>query len=140
MPKDQKLSVEEQIIKRLTAPGPQLRAAEERARRQQAARRVIQSVDDIRSGRRNPIIDIFENFTNYEDGGEAKNKPGSTFKPMDMGGDILDSYLAGMGNSKDTTVKGGARKPKPKKMAKGGHVSPRKAQGMMYGGSVRKKK
>lgn len=140
MPKDQKLSVEEQIIKRLTAPGPQLRAAEQRARRQQAARRVIQDVDDIRSGRRNPIIDIFENMTKYEDGGEAKNKPGSTFKPMDMGGDILNSYLAGMGNSKDTTVKGGGKKPKPKKMAKGGHVSPRKAQGMMYGGKVRKKK
>lgn len=140
MPKDQKLSVEEQIIKRLTAPGPQLRAAEERARRQQTARRVMRDIEDFQTGRRNPIIEIFENFTNYQDGGEAKNKPGSTFRPMDMGGDILDSYLAGMGNSKDTTVKGGSKKPKPKKMAKGGHVSPRKAQGMMSGGSVRKKR
>lgn len=141
MPKDQKLSVEQQIIKRLTAPGPQLRAAEQRARRQQAARRVIRDIEDFQTGRRNPIIEIFENMAGkYEDGGEAKNKPGSTFKPMDMGGDILNSYLAGMGNSKDTTVKGGGKKPKPKKMAKGGCVSPRKAQGMMYGGDVRKKK
>lgn len=140
MPKDQKLSVEEQIIKRLTAPGAQLRAAESRARHDRARRAVIKGIEDIQSGRSNPIIDIFENFTKYEDGGEAKNKPGSTFRPMDMGGDILDSYLAGMGNSKDTTVKGGGKKPKPKKMAKGGHVSPRKAQGMMYGGKVRKRK
>jgi hypothetical protein len=45
-----------------------------------------------------------------------------------------------MGNSKETTVKGGGKKPKPVKKAQGGAVSPRKAQGMMYGGAVRKKK
>jgi len=141
MPKNQKLSAIDRALARIAAPGNQLRAAEKRAEMQRAARKVIKDREDIASGRRNPILEIFENMAGkYEKGGEAKNKPGSTFKPMDMGGDILNSYLEGIGNSKDTTVKGGVKKPKPKKMAKGGHVSPRKAQGMMYGGKVRKKK
>jgi len=69
-----------------------------------------------------------------EDGGDVK-RPTPTYKSMDMGGDILDSYLAGLGNSKDTTIKGGGskKKPKPINKAKGGAVSPRKAQGMYRG-------
>ena len=56
----------------------------------------------------------------YEEGGDVK-RPTPTYKSMDMGGDILDSYLAGLGNSKDTTIKGGgSKKPKPIKKAKGG--------------------
>ena len=67
------------------------------------------------------------------EGGDVK-RPTPTYKSMDMGGDILDSYLAGLGNSKDTTIKGGgSKKPKPIKKAKGGAVSPRKAQGMYRG-------
>jgi hypothetical protein len=141
MPKNQYLTAMEKALLQIDNPQTRARARKAELARKRAGLKVAQDVEDIKAGRRNPIIEIFENMAGkYEDGGEAKNKPGSTFKPMDMGGDILNSYLEGIGNSKDTTVKGGARKPKPKKMAKGGHVSPRKAQGMMYGGQVRKKK
>ena len=73
-------------------------------------------------------------FYNFAEGGDVK-RPTPTYKSMDMSGDILDSYLAGLGNSKDTTIKGGGskKKPKPIKKAKGGLVSPRKAQGMYRG-------
>ena len=83
MPKDQKLSVEEQIIKRLTAPGPQLRAAEKRAEMQRAARKVIKDREDFASGRRNPIIEIFENMAGkYEEGGEAVPKKYKGFSKL----------------------------------------------------------
>ena len=139
MPKDQKLSATDKAILRMA---PAAEAMRQRQLEQQRAtnRRLRQEMEEIRSGKaRNPMTEAFLAMIGKEDGGEAK-KPGIGFKPMDMGGDILNSYLEGIGNSKDTTVKGGGKKQKPVKKAQGGAVSPRKAQGMMYGGSVRKKK
>ena len=110
MPKDQKRSVEQQRIKRLTAPGPQLRAAEERARRQQTARRVMRDIEDFQTGRRIPIIEIFENMAGkYEDGGEAKNKPGSKYggkvAKMESGGAVCRGMGAAMRGGKFVGVR-----------------------------------
>ena len=138
MPKNQKLSATDEAILRMEP------AAEALRQRQLANKRAFlntlrEEAEQKRKGTYNPMRDAFLAMIGKEDGGEIK-KPGIGFKPMDMGGDILNSYLEGIGNSKDTTVKGGGKKQKPVKKAQGGAVSPRKAQGMMYGGSVRKKK
>lgn len=138
MAKNQKLSATDEAILRIE---PSAQAMKKRQLEKQKAtnRRLRQEMEEMRQGRYNPMLDAFLSMIGKEDGGEAK-KPGIGFKPMDMGGDILNSYLEGIGNSKETTVKGGGKKPKPVKKAQGGAVSPRKAQGMMYGGAVRKKK
>lgn len=138
MPKDQKLSATDEAILRME---PSANAMKQRQLERQKAtnRRLRQEMEQMRKGTYNPMLDAFLSMIGKEDGGEIK-KPGIGFKPMDMGGDILNSYLEGIGNSKETTVKGGGKKPKPVKKAQGGAVSPRKAQGMMYGGAVRKKK
>jgi len=136
MPKNQKLSATDEAILRME---PAANAMKQRQLERQRAtnRRLRQEMEDIRSGKaRNPMTEAFLAIIGKEDGGEIK-KPGIGFKPMDMGGDILNSYLEGIGNSKDTTVKGGGKKPKPVKKAMGGYVSPRKAQGMMNGGAVK---
>lgn len=138
MPKNQKLSATDEAILRM-APAAEAMRQRQLEQKRATNRRLRQEMEEIRKGTYNPMRDAFLAMIGKEDGGEAK-KPGIGFKPMDMGGDILNSYLEGIGNSKDTTVKGGGKKQKPVKKAKGGHVSPRKAQGMMYGGSVRKKK
>ena len=139
MPKNQKLSATDEAILRMEPTAKEMKKRQ-LARQEATNKRLRQEMEDIRSGRaRNPMTEAFLAFIGKEDGGEIK-KPGIGFKPMDMGGDILNSYLEGIGNSKDTTVKGGGKKPKPVKKAQGGAVSPRKAQGMMYGGAVRKKK
>lgn len=138
MPKNQKLSATDEAILRME-PSAQAMKQRQLERQKATNRRLRQEMEEIRKGSYNPMRDAFLAMIGKEDGGEAK-KPGIGFKPMDMGGDILNSYLEGIGNSKETTVKGGGKKPKPVKKAQGGAVSPRKAQGMMYGGSVRKKK
>ena len=143
MPKNQKLSALEQAILDIEAAAPAI-AKRQREAIERANARSAKRDKEYASGKSNPMHDAFLAIAGIDtkaDGGEIK-KPGVGFKPMDMGGDILNSYLEGVGNSKDTTIKGGGNKskPKPVKKAKGGAVSPRKAQGMMYGGSVRKKK
>ena len=139
MPKDQKLSATDKAILRME-PSAQAMKQRQLERQRATNRRLRQEMEEIRSGKaRNPMTEAFLAMIGKEDGGEAK-KHGIGYKPMDTGGDILNSYLEGIGNSKDTTVKGGGKKQKPVKKAQGGAVSPRKAQGMMYGGSVRKKK
>jgi len=124
----------DKAIRQIRSPGAMLRAAEREAARKAAIRANMKYIDDVKAGRINPLANIFENMPGkYEEGGDVK-RPTPTYKSMDMGGDILDSYLAGLGNSKDTTVRGGgSKKPKPIKKAKGGLVSPRKAQGMYRG-------
>ena len=136
MPKNQKLSATDEAILRMEPTAKEMKKRQ-LARQEATNKRLRKEIKE--SGKRNPVMEAFEAWTNYEDGGDVK-RPGIGFKPMDMGGDILNSYLEGIGNSKETTVKGGGKKPKPVKKAQGGAVSPRKAQGMMYGGSVRKKK
>ena len=106
----------ELLIQRLTR-ADKLRATDKRAADRIAERKRLGEYDP----------------NGFAEGGDVK-RPTPTYKSMDMGGDILDSYLAGLGNSKDTTIKGGgSKKPKPIKKAKGGAVSPRKAQGMYRG-------
>ena len=138
MPKNQKLSATDEAILRIE-PSAQAMKKRQLERQKATNRRLRQEMEQTRKGTYNPMLDAFLAMIGKEDGGEIK-KPGIGFKPMDMGGDILNSYLEGIGNSKETTVKGGGKKPKPVKKAQGGAVSPRKAQGMMYGGAVRKKK
>ena len=102
MPKDQKLSVEEKIFKQLSAPAPQLRAAEKRAAMQIAARKYIKDLEDFTSGRRNPIVEIFENMPGkYEDGGEAVPKKFKGFSKLPeavqerMDPDLASKYVDG---------------------------------------------
>lgn len=138
MPKNQKLSATEEAILRME-PAANAMKQRQLERQQATNRRLRQEMEQMRKGTYNPMRDAFLAIIGKEDGGEIK-KPGIGFKPMDMGGDILNSYLEGIGNSKDTTVKGGGKKPKPVKKAMGGYVSPRKAQGMMNGGAVKGRK
>ena len=135
MPKNQKLSALEQAILDIEAAAPAI-AKRQREAIERANARMAKSDKEYASGKRNPMHDAFLGMAGIEtkaDGGEIK-KPGIGFKPMDMGMDIFDAYY---GNSKETTIKGGGTKKGGKKSVK---VSPRKAQGMMYGGAVRKKK
>lgn len=129
----------ELLIQRLTR-ADKLRGTDRRAADRIAERKRLGEYDPnsrmAQKARNDLIMAAIEMMESdgYEEGGDVK-RPTPTYKSMDMGGDILDSYLAGLGNSKDTTIKGGGlkKKPKPIKKAKGGAVSPRKAQGMYRG-------
>jgi len=130
MPKNQKLSATDEAILRMEPTAKEMKKRQ-LARQEATNKRLKKQIKE--SGKRNPVMEAFEAWTNYEDGGDVK-RPGIGFKPMDMGMDIFDAYY---GNTKETTIKGGGTKKGGKKSVK---VSPRKAQGMMYGGAVRKKK
>jgi len=129
----------ELLIQRLTR-ADKLRGTDKRAADRIAERKRLGEYDPnsrmAQKARNDLIMAAIEMMESdgFAEGGDVK-RPTPTYKSMDMGGDILDSYLAGLGNSKDTTIKGGGskKKPKPIKKAKGGLVSPRKAQGMYRG-------
>ena len=73
----------EKAIKKINSPGAKIRASEKEAERKRAGRRVRQRQTDFATGRRNPILEIFENMPGkYEDGGEAVPKKYKGFSKL----------------------------------------------------------
>lgn len=73
----------EKAIKQIASPGAKIRASEKEAERKRAARRVRQRQTDFATGRRNPILEIFENMPGkYADGGEAVPKKYKGFSKL----------------------------------------------------------
>lgn len=102
MPKNQKLSAMERALLQIGGPGAQLRDAEKRAAMSKAARKAYQEIEDIKSGKRNPIVEIFENMAGkYEDGGEAVPKKFKGFSKLPeavqerMDPDLANKYMDG---------------------------------------------